>query len=90
MYDDHLPEYTVTLRCKNEYMKNIMDCFREDIETTLIKRRIISARMSVVSSSALFGWSMQCRGGILIEKPVKVRREDENMLSEILTDQQSL
>lgn len=90
MYDDNLSECTVTLRCKNEHMKNVIDRFGENIETRVVDDTAFSARVSVVPSSTFFGWVMQYKGGILIEKPAEVKREYEKMLAEIMTRQQSL
>ena len=48
------------------------------------------SNISVVPSSTFFGWVMQYKGGILIEKPAEVKRDYEKMLTEILANQQSL
>ncbi len=90
LYDDNLPEKTVTLRCLNKHMKNVIDRFGEDIETRVIDEDSFNAYVSVVPSSTFFGWVMQFKGGILIEKPEEVKRDYEKMLAEILAKQQKL
>ncbi len=90
MYDDNLPERTVTLRCINEHMKNVIDRFGEDIKTRVIDEATFSAKVSVVPSSTFFGWVMQYKGGILIEKPAEVKKNYEKLLTEIMAKQQSL
>ena len=87
MYDDNLPERTVTLRCINEHMKNVIDRFGEDIKTKIIDEATFTAKVPVVPSSTFFGWVMQYKGGILIEKPAEVKWNYERMLSDILEKQ---
>ena len=90
MYDDKLPERTVTLRCQNEHMKNVLDRFGEDIKTTTVNKDSFRARVTVVPSSTFFGWVMQYKGGILIERPAEVKRNYEEMLSVIQAKQSDL
>lgn len=90
MYDDKLPERTVTLRCQNEHMKNVLDRFGEDIKTTTVNKDSFRARVTVVPSSTFFGWVMQYKGGILIERPDEVKRNYEEMLSVIQAKQSEL
>ena len=90
MYDDNLPEKTVTLRCLNDHMKNVVDRFGEEIKTKIIDEGSFTAKVSVVPSSTFFGWVMQYKGGILIEKPADVKRNYEGMLSDILEKQAGL
>ena len=90
MYDDNLPEKNVTLRCKNELMRNVLDRFGEDIKTTIVDEESFRARVTVVPSSTFFGWVLYYKGGILIEKPAEVKRNYEEMLSVILGKQSDL
>ena len=90
MFDDNLSEKNVTLRCVNELMKNVLDRFGEKIKTTTAEKETFRAQVSVVPSSTFFGWVMQYKGGILIERPVAVKRDYEKMLSVILAKQSSL
>lgn len=90
MYDDNLPEKNVTLRCKNELMRNVLDRFGEDVKTTIVDEESFRARVTVVPSSTFFGWVLYYKGGILIEKPAEVKRNYEEMLSVILGKQSDL
>lgn len=90
MYDDNLPERTVTLRCLNEHMKNVLDRFGEDIKTTTVDAETFRARVTVVPSSTFFAWVVQYKGGVLIEKPVEVKRNYEKMMSVIMEKQTAL
>ena len=90
MFDDNLPEKIVTLRCLNDLMKNVLDRFGEDIKTTTVDKGTFRAYVPVVPSSTFFGWVMQYKGGILIEKPVEVKQDYEKILSAILSKQSGL
>ena len=57
MFDDNLPEKTVTLRCLNELMKNVLDRFGEEIKTTTVDKDTFRARVPVVSSSTFLDGS---------------------------------
>ncbi len=87
MYDDGLEEQRITLRCKNELMKNIIDRFGEDVETEVDQDDTFCVRVSVVPSSTFFGWVFQYRGEILIEEPAIVKEKYEKMLTGILEKQ---
>lgn len=87
MYDDGFEEQMITLRCKNELMKNIIDRFGEDVETEAKEDGTFFVRVSVVPSSTFFGWVFQYRGEILIEEPAIVKEEYEKMLTGILDKQ---
>ncbi len=89
MYDANLPERYVTLRCLNEHMRNVMDQFGEDVRTKQYDDNSFRAMTNVVPSSTFFGWVMQFRGGILIEKPADVKQAYEEMLSAVLERQKS-
>ena len=83
-------EPILNVRCINEHMKNVIDRFGEDIKTRVIDEATFSAKVSVVPSSTFFGWVMQYKGGILIEKPAEVKKNYEKLLTEIMAKQQSL
>ena len=87
---DDLPEKTVTLRCMNDLMRNVLDRFGEDIKTTPADDGFFHAKVTVVPSSTFFGWVMQYKGGILIEKPADVKRRYEEMMTVILAKQSEL
>ena len=44
----------------------------------------------LVPSSTFFGWVMQYKGEILIEKPAEVKKNYEKLLTEIMAKQQNL
>ena len=89
MYDDGLSEQDITLRCGNEFMKNVIDRFGEDVETKAMRDNTFRAKVNVVPSSTFFGWVMQYKGGILIERPTSVKKAFEKMLAGILEKQAS-
>ena len=84
MYDDNLESQDVTLRCENELMKNVIDRFGEDIETTAFDDGTFRARVNVVPSSTFFGWIVQYKGGILIERPTPVKEAFERMIETVI------
>ena len=90
MYGDNLPERNVTLRCLNDHMRNVLDRFGEEIKTTTVDENSFRAKVTVVPSSTFFGWVMQYKGGILIEKPISVKKSYEEMLARILENQSQL
>ena len=90
MYDDDLPEKNITLRCMNDLMRNVLDRFGEDIKTSPADDGFFHAKVTVVPSSTFFGWVMQYKGGILIEKPADVKRNYEKMQAVILARQSEL
>ncbi len=87
MYDAGLEEQMITLRCKNELMKNMIDRFGEEVETEVNQEDTFCVRVSVVPSRTFFGWVFQYRGEILIEEPAIVKKEYERMLTGILEKQ---
>ncbi len=90
MFDDNLPEEHVTLRCRNDLMKNILDRFGEETETRPFQDEFFEAVVTVVPSSTFFGWVMQYQGGILIQQPASVKASFEQMLSDLLQKQSDL
>lgn len=90
LYSDNLPERSVTLRCLNDHMRNVLDRFGEDTKTTIADENTFRAKVNVVPSSTFFGWVMQYKGGILIEKPATVKKSYEDMLVSILNKQAAL
>ena len=88
LYDDNKEECSVTLLCKNERMKNVIDRFGEDISTEIVDDQSFRATITVCPSSTLFGWVFQYKGEILIETPEEVKKDYEEMLSKILREQQ--
>lgn len=72
MYDDEI--VTVTLRCKNELMKSVIDRFGTDVKTEPCSKSSFNAIVDVAASQTFFGWVFQFGGDIKIVKPAKVKR----------------
>lgn len=72
MYDDEI--VTVTLRCKNELMKSVIDRFGTDVKTEPCSKSSFYAVVDVAASQTFFGWVFQFGGDIRIVKPAKVKR----------------
>lgn len=72
MYDDEI--VTVTLRCKNELMKSVIDRFGTDVKTAPCSKSSFNVIVEVAASQTFFGWVFQFGGDIRIVKPAKVKR----------------
>lgn len=72
MYDDEI--VTVTLRCKNELMKSVIDRFGTDVNTEPCSKSSFNAIVDVTASQTFFGWVFQFGGDIKIVKPAKMKR----------------
>ncbi len=68
-------EQTVTLRCKNENMRSVIDKFGEDIKVDVIDTQHFTAKVQVQPSQTFFGWVFTFRGDIEIVGPDEVREE---------------
>lgn len=68
-------ERTVTLRCKNENMRSVIDKFGEDIKVEVIDTQHFTAKVQVQPSQTFFGWVFTFRGDIEIVGPDEVREE---------------
>lgn len=74
MYDDKLE--TVTLKCRNEVMKSVIDRFGLDVQTELYADgKYFKAVVEVGASQTFFGWVFQFAGDIQIVKPINVKRK---------------
>ena len=78
MYDDE--NVTVTLKCKNEVMKSVIDRFGIDVHTEPSTKGYFKAVVEVSASRTFFGWVFQFAGDIQIVKPAKVKRNFIEML----------
>ena len=76
---DGTPE-TVTLYCKNEMMKVILDRFGEAVETVPLDEQRFRARAEVSVSRTFFGWLFQFCGDIELVGPENVVEQYRNML----------
>ena len=73
MYDDKLE--TVTLKCRNEVMKSVIDRFGLDVQTELYADgKYFKAVVEVGASQTFFGWVFQFGGDVHIVKPTSVKK----------------
>lgn len=70
MYDGE--ECTVSLRCDNSVMKDIVDRFGEDVKTTVLDDYSFLAEVTVSVSQTFFAWAFAYAGKIRIVGPQKV------------------
>ena len=88
MFDDDKEAVTVTLQCRNDLMKNVLDRFGEDIVTEVYDEETFLAKVDVVPSSTFFGRVAMFRGDLRILAPEDVKQAYEGMLREILEKQE--
>lgn len=73
MFDDKLE--TVTLKCRNEVMKSVIDRFGLDVQTEpYADGRHFKAVVEVGASQTFFGWVFQFGGDVHIVKPTSVKK----------------
>ena len=77
-------EQTVTLRCKNENMRSVIDKFGEDIKVDVIDTQHFTAKVQVQPSQTFFGWVFTFRGDIEIVGPDEVREEFFSIARKVL------
>ena len=80
MYDGQTQ--TVTLKCKNEMMKVILDRFGDSVVTKPLDFAHFQAEAEVSVSQTFFGWVFQFCGDIQIIAPHRVREQYRRMLEE--------
>jgi len=73
MYDG--AEQDVTLKCENALMKNIIDRFGEDVDTSVVDIEHFSARVRVSASPTFYGWVFGFAGKMEITAPINVADE---------------
>lgn len=73
MYDGE--ECTVTLRCDNSVMKDIIDRFGEGVKTTALDDNSFLAEVTVSVSQTFFAWIFAYSGKIRISGPQKVKED---------------
>lgn len=78
------PEQTVTLRCENEQMRNVIDKFGEDIRVEIEDEGHFQAEVKVQASRTFYGWVFQFCGSIEIIAPESVRTEFLEMAARAL------
>ena len=84
MYDDKT--VTVTLKCKNELMKSVIDRFGIDVKTEPKKNGYFYAYVDVSASQTFFGWIFQFGGDIRIVKPSSVKKQFMELGNKIFGD----
>ena len=78
MFDGH--NATVTLRCKNDLMRVIVDRFGENVQTEVFDKEHFLATVDVSVSPTFFGWVFQFADGVNIVSPPEIAREYGDML----------
>ena len=78
MYDG--PLLDVTLKCKNELMKTIVDRFGEDVKADIADAGHFYVTVSVSASKLFYGWIFGMDGAIEIVKPAEAVKAYQEML----------
>ena len=73
----------VTLKCKNEVMKSVIDRFGADVQTFPASKGYFNAVVEVGAGQTFFGWVFQFGGDIKIVKPAKIKRQFQEMGAKI-------
>lgn len=73
----------VTLKCKNEVMKSVIDRFGTDVQTFPASKGYFNAVVEVGAGQTFFGWVFQFGGDIKIVKPAKIKRQFQEMGAKI-------
>lgn len=73
MFDGH--NATVTLRCKNDLMRVIVDRFGENVHTEVLDKEHFLATVDVSVSPTFFGWVFQFADEIQIISPPEIAHE---------------
>ncbi len=71
MYDEDM--FTVTLKCRNTLMKNVIDHFGMDVHTEILSEEYFKTVVEVSASKTFFGWVFQFGGDVQIMKPESVK-----------------
>ena len=77
-------EVEVTLSCRNDLMKYLIDRFGEDIETRVIDKDHFVATVSVKLSPTFYGWVFQFGGAIRIVSPGRAVSEISHMARKLM------
>ena len=79
MYDG--PLLDVTLKCKNEMMKTIIDRFGEDVKTDIADPYHFYAKVKVAASKTFYGWIFGMDGAVRITAPAEAVKAYQDMLN---------
>ena len=74
------PLLDVTLKCKNELMKSIIDRFGEEVKTDIADTGHFYAKVKVAASKTFFGWVFASDGAVTITAPGDAVRAYRDML----------
>jgi predicted DNA-binding transcriptional regulator YafY len=74
------PMLDVTLKCKNESMKSIIDRFGEYVETSIADAEHFYAKVKVSASKTFYGWVFASDGDIMITAPDEAVKAYQDML----------
>ena len=77
MYDDEIE--TVTLRCENQFMRNVIDRFGTGVQTSPDGPNHFTAQVEVAPSPPFFAWVFTFAGGIQIAGPESALEEMQRM-----------
>ena len=77
-------EQTVTLRCENDTMRNVIDEFGENIIVDTMDEEHFKAEVQVQTSKTFYSWVFTFAGEIEIIEPPKVREEYLSMARKVL------
>jgi predicted DNA-binding transcriptional regulator YafY len=78
MYDG--PMLDVTLKCRNEWMKALIDRFGEGVHTTIADTGHFTAKVSVAASATFYGWVFASDGAVEITAPAAAVKGYRDML----------
>ena len=82
MYDGEMCD--ITLHCKNDMMKHVIDRFGEDVKTEILDANRFAAHVSVPASPTFFAWVFTFEGAIRIAAPDDVAASYRAMLTAAL------
>ena len=82
MYDGD--EETVTLLCRRNFMKYIIDRFGEDVDTKIVDGETFTATVSVALSPNFYAWVFRFGGGIKVIAPDKAVNEINSMAKAVM------
>ncbi len=77
-------EQTVTLRCENDTMRNVIDEFGENIIVNVMDKEHFKADVQVQTSKTFYSWVFTFAGEIEILEPQNVREEYLSMARKVL------
>ncbi len=77
-------EQTVTLRCENDTMRNVIDEFGENIIVDTMDEEHFKAEVQVQTSKTFYSWVFTFAGEIEIIEPQRVRDEYLSMARKVL------